>query len=158
MIFIYGPDYLRQGKPLNVQYQEKEKRYPPFCQAAGSCLLPGLNFMDLPKNDVLSTKSRSSSSFRDTPEYIRSSLSATSNVVYIQQLILFIFAVLPAFNASISEIISVSPPSPSANFMLIFQSSRRLPHSYALHPWPFSQSHTFGLLSKSQRLTCSGMQ
>merc|ERR1719204_1514174 len=115
--------------------------------------------MDLPKDDFLSTKSRSSSSlFRDTPEYIRSSLSATPSGVCIQQFILFIFAVLPAFNASISEIISVSRPSPAANFMLIFQSSRRLPHSYALHPWPFSQSHIFDLLSKSQRVTCSGMQ
>ena len=55
---------------MSVQLQEKEERYPPFCQAAGSCLLPGLNIMDLPKNDFLSTKSRSSSSFRDTREYI----------------------------------------------------------------------------------------
>ena len=55
---------------LSVQPQEKEERYPPFCQAAGSCLLPGLNIMDSPKNDFLSTKSRSNSSFRDAREYI----------------------------------------------------------------------------------------
>ena len=67
MISICGPDYLRHGKLLNVQCKEKEERHPPFCQAAGSCLLSGLNFKDLPKNNFLSTKSRSSSSFRNTP-------------------------------------------------------------------------------------------
>ena len=88
---------------------------------------------------------------------VRSSLSATSTMVRIQHFLSFIVAVLPAFNASISEIISVSRPSPAANFILIFQSSHRLPFSYALHPRPFSQSHTFDLLSKVQWLTCSGM-
>ena len=68
-MLISGLNYLRHGKPLSIQYQEKEERYPPFCQAAGSCLLPGLNIMDSPKNDFLSTKSRSSSSFCDAREY-----------------------------------------------------------------------------------------
>ena len=84
---------------------------------------------------------------------VRSSLSATSTMVRIQHFLSFIVAVLPAFNASISEIISVSRPSPAANFILIFQSSHRLPFSYALHPRPFSQSHTFDVHIKQGAMT-----